>query len=463
MEEFKSFLATIFFPPNRYRNFDNSLRTNIPLPGIFGVDPISGRPDLTPLVSGDARRGRDVFTIVCAACHREESGRGIGLDNEPVRRENGRIFKVAQLRNISDKLGMSTLTNSSRSGFGLRFDGRDDSFTRFLADVFGMKTRDEIADLNAFMLSFTGADILHNPTPGSFSRDTVAAVGRQVTVTNQADQAFLIKSMVALARSPTGRVDLVARGEKDGLSRGWAFDRTSGYFQSDRNNEDLSADNLMTLAGPTRELTLTMVPEGTGIRLGIDRDEDGYYDRTESDLGFNPIDSSSHGANHAPQIADLPTMTVHPGTPIAVTLQVTDADASQTVALSMDPGAPSGATFSPATGHFSWAVPTNSTVDSVEVVFRALDNGSPPLSDARALTIRVNRMRMTHRLSLGRLLLTWESIPGKTYRVQSTVMPGTTWEDLPAGPIVATAARTTLTIPAPITSGQRFYRVRWVQ
>src|SRR5262249_33267659 len=61
MQEFKEFLATLTFPPSRFRTFDNSLPTNLPLPGFFGVD-TNGVPDRTPLPNGNAVAGRDHFS-----------------------------------------------------------------------------------------------------------------------------------------------------------------------------------------------------------------------------------------------------------------------------------------------------------------------------------------------------------------------------------------------------------------
>src|SRR5262249_50771906 len=46
MQELKDFLSTIHFAPSRFRNFDNSLPTNMPLPGFYGVD-TNGVPDRT--------------------------------------------------------------------------------------------------------------------------------------------------------------------------------------------------------------------------------------------------------------------------------------------------------------------------------------------------------------------------------------------------------------------------------
>src|SRR6185436_19135876 len=37
MRELRDFLSSIRFPPNPYRNFDNSLATNLPLPGHISL------------------------------------------------------------------------------------------------------------------------------------------------------------------------------------------------------------------------------------------------------------------------------------------------------------------------------------------------------------------------------------------------------------------------------------------
>ena len=91
--------------------------------------------------------------------------------------------------------------------------------------------------------------------------------------------------MVALANSSTSRVDLVVKGLKDGLSRGWFFDRTSAKFLSDLQSETFTPIALRAFASVNSEQTYTLVPRGTGKRIGIDRDADGYLDRDEIDFG----------------------------------------------------------------------------------------------------------------------------------------------------------------------------------
>ncbi len=106
-----------------------------------------------------------------------------------------------------------------------------------------------------------------------------------------ADQA-LIDLFVSLAQ--TNAVDLIAKGMKDGNRRGWYL--TSGTtFQSDNNGETISLNSLMALAGSGTELTFTVVPAGSGQRMGVDRDEDGWFDFREFIDGTDPTDPSSRG------------------------------------------------------------------------------------------------------------------------------------------------------------------------
>jgi hypothetical protein len=41
-------------------------------------------------------------------------------------------------------------------------------------------------------------------------------------------------------------------------------------------------------------LTYTAVPPGAGVRLGIDRDRDTWFDRSEALTGYDPADPRSN-------------------------------------------------------------------------------------------------------------------------------------------------------------------------
>src|SRR5206468_212332 len=69
----------------------------------------------------------------------------------------------------------------------------------------------------------------------------------------------------------------------------------AGTFRSDRASEALLSDAALraVAASAGQELTYTCVPPGSGVRVGVDRDEDGYFDRDEILAGSDPADPLS--------------------------------------------------------------------------------------------------------------------------------------------------------------------------
>jgi len=197
-------------------------------------------------------------------------------------------LKVPQLRNLYTKTGFKDSTGHfNKRGFAYGHDGSVDNLDRFLSNpgfTLG-PTQAHIdsnrADLVAYLLAFdTGM------APG---------VGRQVTFdgTNNNDpgDAATLDSLVLEA--DVGDIDLIAKGRVDGLARGFEY-AGSGLWRSDRASElKRSTAEMRALGGIGGELTVMGVPPGTGTRMGIDRDRDGYADRDELDNGADPSDASS--------------------------------------------------------------------------------------------------------------------------------------------------------------------------
>lgn len=321
MAELKAFLATITFPPNPLRNFDNSLPTNLPLPGQRALG-LGKLPAGAPLPNGNARAGLAAFQRNgnCSVCHSLPTGLGSHLrfTNNLFRalppgtngaahvalvgtgRSAGLPFKIASLRSLRDKLGFDRSGAAGRAGFGLMHGGGVDSLPRFLNDGFNFTSDQEIADMVAFLLAFTGSNLPAgvpnnaNLPPGPPSRDMPAAVGRQITITN-APALALLNDMITLANSPDGRVDLVVHAVTNGLVQGWMYNRGTAHFTPDLGGELApTADQLRLRARPDFPLTWMLVPRGLGQRLGVDRDEDGFGDRTESLFGTDPADAASN-------------------------------------------------------------------------------------------------------------------------------------------------------------------------
>jgi hypothetical protein len=276
-----------------------------------------------PLPNGNAAAGYVSFRGnqgSCLSCHTLPTGLGVAFTNNATgstvpyigtngehhvslvpRLEGGLPAKTAQFRNILDKVGMDGASTQSRAGFGFGHDGSSDTLVRFVMAEGGFTTNQSsqfLANFVAFLLSVSGADlaVATNSGPlrvGPASQDVPAGVGRQFTLIAP-QHVPLLDSMLALAYSPTSRLDIIAKGSPEGSARGWFYDRSAGLFQSDRRNERVSAEALIGLAKAGSEITFTLVAQGTGLRLGIDRDSDGVYDGDELDAGTDPADPQSY-------------------------------------------------------------------------------------------------------------------------------------------------------------------------
>jgi hypothetical protein len=258
------------------------------------------------LPNGNALAGMNTFRLTtnpnCIVCHTLPGGLGTDMHFNgqwvslplstnashhcaqiEVARSSNLPFKIPQLRNMFDKLGMDLGHTNSRAGFGFSHDGGVDSLVRFLQDSLSFTNDQATADMVAFLLSFTGSDLTPgnvldvNRSPGLPSLDTPAGVGRQITI-NNSNSVPLINTMIAMANNSTNRVELVVRGVAGGATRGWFFNTASGTFLSDRPGETCTPAALRALAGVGSEQTYMLVPKGAGRRMAIDRDLDGHLD-----------------------------------------------------------------------------------------------------------------------------------------------------------------------------------------
>ena len=424
MVEFREFLAPFYFPPNYYRNFDNTLATNVALPpGLYGAhsNGLSG----AALKVGDARRGRSLSSD-CRLCHPMFRGGGSSMTPLDLARSGSFHFKPAQLRSLPDKLGMDLSRTNSRAGFGFLHDGRVDSLVRVLVDGFQIDDEREQADLIAYLLSFCGSgEVSDRDDDSKFpSLDVPAAVGRQLTLTN-AQAPELLDQMVAQAERSEEGVDLVARGAQLGLNRGWYYDRRSRRFQSDRQAEALNLPGLLQLAAPEAPLTFTVTTRGSGQRLGIDRDGDGYYDRTEVEAGLDPDDALSHGepvpkAFYAEEWLER-TQLGTPGTPLYLAPGVPfEASLASRVFdrelfYSLDGEVPEGARLDPVSGQFSWP-----SAESGQWRFfvRAMETQWPYFNDVAALELKVVSWRLRLERKDEGTFLFLDGLPDGRYRVE---------------------------------------------
>ncbi len=127
--------------------------------------------------------------------------------------------------------------------------------------------------------------------------DLAPVVGQQVTLTsaNAAAADPRIDLLIALAGAPftskilgglTTHCDLVAVGNVGGVPRGYVR-RLGGLFEPDNGGPSLSDAQLRALAAtPGQEVTYTAVPPGSGVRIGVDRDQDLLFNGVETGTGL---------------------------------------------------------------------------------------------------------------------------------------------------------------------------------
>jgi YVTN family beta-propeller protein len=315
MQAFTDFILQETYPPNPIRALDNQL---------VG-DQIAGH---------NLYVGRVTDTVFnCNGCHVLNPAAGFfGSDGFTSFENEPQMFKIPHLRNAYQKVGMfgmpqvQFLTGGNNGpqgpqvrGFGFLHDGSVDTLFRFHgATVFSINTT-ERQQLEEFVLAYDS-----NMAP---------IVGQQVTLTNNNNAVPEVTARIALFDARMDAIsspecDVIVKGYVGGQERGW-YRLPSGQFRSDHQlapspDPLLSAAQLRALAAVSGQyLTYTAVPVGSGERMGVDRDEDGFYDRDELNLGSDPADplsvpmipTATPTNTSPPTFTPTPTPTLPPATP----------------------------------------------------------------------------------------------------------------------------------------------------
>jgi hypothetical protein len=189
------------------------------------------------------------------------------------------------------------------------------------------------------------------------------------------------------------------------------------------------------------------VPNGTGPR---------YFMALATPRGPN-----STWANRYPVLSPIADAHLVTGQTLSFVAQSTDPDTPpQTLQYSLDEGAPVGAAIDPVSGVFSWMAPATPATNRITV--RVTDSGTPPLSAAQSFEVRVEagfRVSQIQRQPNGDVVLQFDAIVGKTYRVEYTDSLGTLHWIAIVPDQLATSPTLTVT-DSPGGQPQRFYRVR---
>ena len=302
MAAFTKFILQITYPPNPIRALDNSLN---PMEQA-GHD----------IFFGDVTDG----SHSCVGCHVLDRSANptspapgfFGTDGRYVFDFIPQQLKVPHLRNVYQKVGMFGNVRSSNfdvqppdydiyfdrgdqiRGFGVLHDGAfSNPFTFFTTIGF-----DQDPALNPAGIPVgTAGDLMRRQLEAfvlAFDSNLAPIVGQQITVTptNQAVAGPRVNLLAS--RAAAGECELVAKSRWLGRERGFYY-LGGGHFKSDEAGAPpISSAHLRQLAALlSSELTYTCVPPGSGVRVGIDRDGDGYFDGDEWNACSDPADPSS--------------------------------------------------------------------------------------------------------------------------------------------------------------------------
>ena len=165
-------------------------------------------------------------------------------------------------------------------------------------------------------------------------------------------------------------------------------------------------------------------------------------------------------ANSAPVMSPIPNFAIHAQNLLTFTAQASDPDQpGNFLTFSLASGAPVGAQVDPTSGTFSW-VPTESDTGTNYLTLLVTDDGFPPLTTARSFNVAVAPPLILSPTTAGSLgiTLSWPSLPGLRYRIQSSTDLNQVWTDVP-GDILATGENTSQTVPLPANTNS-FYRLQ---
>lgn len=304
MQAFTDFVLQITYPPNPIRNLDNSLTP----------DQAAGRAIYFGEIS-------DTF-FNCNGCHvlDPDGNREFGVAKPGFFGSDGRytfesetqFFKVPHLRNMYQKVGMFGMAQvpffflpgdngfkgDQVRGFGFLHDGSTDTLFRFHGSiVFRFRPPGSLSPLDpgsAGGFPFVAPD---HPLAGTlnpqgikmrqqmeqfmlaFDSNLAPIVGQQVTRTR--DNAAIVAPRIDLLmqRADAGECELVVK-ESGERQRGYLYSG-NGRFKTDRKRKASVSANSLQARSRHATLTYTCVPPGSGVRMALDRDLDGYYDGDE--------------------------------------------------------------------------------------------------------------------------------------------------------------------------------------
>jgi len=333
MNEFTDFALELTYPSNPIRHLDDSLTPAQQAGKDFFFDS-------TKVVD-------TVFN--CSGCHVVDRDFNKGMTNKPgVFGTDGRntfafiqqFLKIPHLRNIYNKVGMFGMPNSRKyladdpftgmdpawdpnvpedflkisnylffgndnehtgdqiRGFGYTQDGSTDTVFRFhTTNGFLPRAPGTVSPLDpgngdALPISPEGMEIRRNLEQYMmvFPSNLFPITGQQITLTANNGDIAGSRIDLLIARADLGECDLVAKKKEQGF-----LYQGDGIFARDNVIEGPVTDTWLREEARYYgvSITYTCTPPGSGMRIALDRDEDGALDGDERWAGTDPADPDS--------------------------------------------------------------------------------------------------------------------------------------------------------------------------
>jgi DNA-binding beta-propeller fold protein YncE len=300
MQAFADFSLQITYPPNPIRNLDNVLTPQ----QQAGRDQYFGSASF--------------FGNNCNSCHRLDPDGNpgsaapgfFGTDGSQSFNAGTQMLKAPQMRNLYQKVGMFgypvapflfpdtdfSFMGDQVRGFGYFHDGSVDTLFRFL-NVFEFQQSPDNPE--GFPIGSVGVTMRQQIEAFLLAFDTNLApiVGQQMTLTKTNSAVVGSRLNLLEARADVGECDLAAKLRIQGDEVGFLY-TGAGQFATDiagaPSISSAALRVLVTSGGPAdKALTYTCAPPGSGVRVALDRDQDGYLDGDERAAGSDPASAAS--------------------------------------------------------------------------------------------------------------------------------------------------------------------------
>ena len=307
MDAFADFMLQVTYPPNPNRPLDNML----------AADQDAGRQlfDSSTCVI-PACLGEGCGPQPCVKCHTIDPDGNPGTAAPGFFGTRGlssfafspQLIKIPHLRNAYQKVGMfgnpatsgfllgdNDFKGDQVRGFGFLHDGHIDTTFRFHhALSFSEET---MGPGQGGLPSTPAGEVMRRQLEAfvlAFPTNLAPIVGQQITLTASSSAAVVARVHLLRQRADAGECNLVAKTELLDVETGFVYIGL-GRFRRDRHAlppiTDAALQSFATSFG--HPVTYTCVPPGSGVRIGVDRDADGFWDGDERIAGTDPADPTS--------------------------------------------------------------------------------------------------------------------------------------------------------------------------